>query len=79
MTESKAIRNVAVFLGPAESPVPEFRQAAVDLADYLADHDMTLIFGGSSTGMMKILADAMLRRHGRVIVTISRISSFKNS
>ena len=77
--ESKTIRNVAVFLGSAESTVPEFRQAAVDLADYLADHDMTLIFGGSSTGMMKILADAMLRRHGRVIVTISRISSSKNS
>ena len=72
MTESKNIRNVAVYLGSAESPVPEFRQAAVDLAGYLASHDMTLIFGGSNAGMMKILADAMLRRHGRVIGVFTR-------
>ena len=72
MTKSEAIRNVAVYLGSAESPVTEFRQAAIDLADYLARHGMTLIFGGSNTGMMKILADAMLQRNGRVIGIFTR-------
>ena len=66
-SESGPIRNVAVYLGSAESRDPGFRQAAVDLADYLAGHGMTLIFGGSNAGMMKILADAMLQKKGRVI------------
>ena len=63
MAESKTIRNVVVYLGSGKNPSPESRRAAVDFADYLAAHDMTLVFGGSNKGMMKILADAMLHLH----------------
>ncbi len=61
------IQNVAVYLGSADIADPKFRQAVIDLANYLADHDMTLVFGGSSCGMMKLLADTMLARNGKVI------------
>ena len=61
------IQNVAVYLGSADIADQKFRQAVIDLANYLADHDMTLVFGGSSCGMMKLLADTMLARNGKVI------------
>lgn len=67
MNKSSAIKNVAVYLGSADVSNLAFRQAVIDLADYLADHDMTLVFGGSSSGMMKLLADTMLARNGKVI------------
>jgi uncharacterized protein (TIGR00730 family) len=62
-----SIQNVVVYLGSADIAYPEYRQVVIDLANYLADHDMTLVFGGSSCGMMKLLADTMLARNGKVI------------
>jgi hypothetical protein len=66
-TEKTELRQIAVFLGSAKPSVMVYRQAVMDFAEYLAGHDMTLIFGGSNAGMMKLLADTMLRRNGRVI------------
>ncbi len=61
------IKNVAVYLGSADVSEPKFKQAVIDLACYLAECNMTLVFGGSSCGMMKLLADTMLERNGKVI------------
>ena len=66
------IRNVAVYLGAAEITEPAFRQAVIDLANYLADHDMTLVFGGSSCGMMKLLADTVLAQNGKITGVFTR-------
>jgi uncharacterized protein (TIGR00730 family) len=66
------IQYVAVYLGSADIADQKFRQAVIDLANYLADHDMTLVFGGSSCGMMKLLADTMLARNGKVIGVFTR-------
>ena len=66
------IQNVAVYLGSADIADPQYRQAVIDLADYLADHDMTLVFGGSNTGMMKLLADSVLAKNGTVIGVFTR-------
>ena len=70
--QTSGIRKVAVYLGSAETPIPEFRQAVINVANYLAEHDMTLVFGGSSTGMMKLLADRMLQKNGKVIGVFTR-------
>lgn len=75
MAESKTIRNVTVYLASHESRIPAFRQAVIDFAGYLADHDMTLVFGGSNVGMMKLLADTMLEKNGRVIGVFTRCLS----
>ncbi len=72
MNENRTICNVAVYLGSAEPRDPVYRQAAIDFAEYLAAHELTLIFGGSSCGMMKLLADTMLSRGGRVIGVFAR-------
>ena len=67
MSQKYNICNVAVYLGSADVAEPLFRQAVIDLAVYLAKHKMTLVFGGSNTGMMKLLADTMLENDGNVI------------
>ena len=66
-TEKKRLRRIAVYLGSSKPAVQAYRQAVIDFGTYLADHDMTLIFGGSNAGMMKLLADTMLERNGKVI------------
>lgn len=63
----KKIHTVAVYLGSADIADPVFRQTVIDLANFLADHDMTLVFGGSNTGMMKLLADTLLAKNGKVV------------
>ena len=63
----KKIHTVAVYLGSADIADPVFRQAVIDLACYLAENDITLVFGGSNTGMMKLLADTMLSKNGKVV------------
>ena len=63
----KKIHTVAVYLGSADIDDPAFRQAVIDLAVYLAKHKMTLVFGGSNTGMMKLLADTMLAKNGKIV------------
>ena len=67
MKDGNIIQDVAVYLGSADVTEPLFRQAVIDLAVYLAKHKMTLVFGGSNTGMMKLLADTMLENNGKVI------------
>lgn len=61
------IKNVAVYLGSVEVADQAYRQAVIDFANFLADNGMTLVFGGSNTGMMKLLADTMLAKNGKVI------------
>ena len=63
----KKIHTVAVYLGSADIDDQAFRQAVIDLAVYLAKHKMTLVFGGSNTGMMKLLADTMLAKNGKIV------------
>lgn len=67
MKDGDIIQNVAVYLGAADVAEPLYRQAVIDLAVYLAKHKMTLVFGGSNTGMMKLLADTILENNGKVI------------
>lgn len=74
-TGRPGLRRIAVYLGSAQPSMQIYRQAVIDFAEYLADHDMTLIFGGSNTGMMKLLADTMLEKNGKVIGVFSKCLS----
>ena len=67
MSKYTQIKNVAVYLGSVEVADQAYRQAVIDFANFLADNGMTLVFGGSNTGMMKLLADTMLAKNGKVI------------
>lgn len=63
----RPIRRVLVYCGASTPRKQVYIDAARELGYYLADHGLALIFGGSGTGTMKILADAALSRGGKVI------------
>ncbi len=61
------IKCVAVYCGAHSVEDPAFDDAVVELGEFLATHKMTLVFGGSNVGTMKLLADTVLEHGGKVI------------
>ena len=61
------MRSVAVFLGAKEVRNPAYKAAAVELGQLLASKEITLVYGGSNTGLMGSIADAALAANGKVI------------
>lgn len=60
------LKSLCVFCGSQAGRLPEYEEAARELARVLATHDVDLVYGGGHVGMMGALADAMLARGGRV-------------
>lgn len=59
--------NITVYCGSCEGNNAKYRQAAAAWGEWLAAHHITLVYGGGSSGLMGILADAVLAAGGRVI------------
>jgi uncharacterized protein (TIGR00730 family) len=66
------MRRVCVFCGSSTGARPEYRDAAVALADALAERELGLVYGGASVGLMGILADAALAAGAEVIGVVPR-------
>lgn len=62
----KKIRSVAVYCASHQPHAPEYAEAVIAFGRYLAEHGMTLIYGGSNVGLMKLLAETVLEHGGRV-------------
>jgi uncharacterized protein (TIGR00730 family) len=60
------LKSVCVFCGSQAGRLPEYEQAARELARVLIAHDVALVYGGGHVGLMGALADAMLGGGGRV-------------
>jgi uncharacterized protein (TIGR00730 family) len=60
------LKSVCVFCGSQAGRLPEYEQAARELARVLLMHDVGLVYGGGHVGLMGALADAMLAGGGRV-------------
>lgn len=58
------IRSVTVYCGSRTPNSPEYADAVAEFGKYLAEHGMTLVYGGSNVGLMKILADSVLENGG---------------
>jgi uncharacterized protein (TIGR00730 family) len=58
------VRRVCVFCGSSAGRDPLYAAAARELAKALVDRGLGLVFGGSSLGLMGILADAVLAGGG---------------
>src|SRR5215831_18717066 len=65
-----ALRAVGVFCGSSAPADPRYRDAARDLGSLVARRNLTLVYGGGSTGLMGELADATLAQGGQVIGVI---------
>lgn len=61
------INNIAVYCGSYIPSNEIYAESAAKLGKFIADNNKTLVFGGSSSGTMKIIADSVLANHGKVI------------
>ncbi|WP_078061527.1 LOG family protein [Legionella saoudiensis] len=66
------MKAVCVYLGANAGNNKSFAQAAVKLAHELVNRDLTLIYGGSSLGMMGLLATTVKELGGKAIGVITR-------
>lgn len=59
--------RICVFCGSSMGFKNEYREAARQLALFLAERKIGLVYGGANVGLMKILADTMLEKGVEVI------------
>ena len=64
------LRHVCVFAGSSPGARPDYAQAARDLGSALAAHQIGLVYGGGSVGLMGEVAEAVLAGSGEVIGVI---------
>ena len=63
-------KSIAIFCGSNFGTRPIYREAAISLGQLLAREEITLIYGGTQTGLMGVVADAALDAGGKVIGVI---------
>ena len=66
------MRRICVYCGSNRGVRPEYAQAAEGLAAALAGRGLELVYGGSSKGIMGVLAETMLELGGKVHGVIPR-------
>lgn len=59
--------NITVYLGANEGNHPKFKNEIIKLGQYIARNGHRLIYGGSKTGLMGILAETVLEGNAEVI------------
>jgi uncharacterized protein (TIGR00730 family) len=62
--------NLCVFTGSRVGARTEYIEAARELGTNLVARGYGLVYGGGNVGLMGVLADAVLERHGHVIGVI---------
>jgi uncharacterized protein (TIGR00730 family) len=70
MTVPRALQRLCVFTGSSAGIRPEYRAAARDLGQLLAERGIGLVYGGARVGLMGAVADAALEAGGAVIGVI---------
>lgn len=68
------MHSICVFLGSNPGVNPVYAKAAEEMGIALASSGIILVYGGSNSGCMKILADSVLKTGGKVIgVTVKAL------
>jgi len=68
-----SIKSLAVFCGSKNGVNPMFIEHAIQLGNILAEKEVTLVYGGSTKGIMGALANAMLKKKGKVIGVMPKV------
>ncbi|MEL6986213.1 MAG: TIGR00730 family Rossman fold protein [Bacteroidota bacterium] len=66
------INSIAVYCGSSKGSDPIFSEQATLLADYFIEHEITLINGGGSVGLMGVMGNRMINRGGKCIGIIPK-------
>ncbi len=59
--------NITVYLGAMEGNDPALKRAVTELGIWIGENGNKLIYGGSRSGLMGVLADSALAAQGKVI------------
>lgn len=60
------MKRICVFAGSDLGNRPEYQEAAVQLGQELVKNGFELVYGGGGTGLMGVLANAVLEMGGTV-------------
>jgi len=66
VTHGMSVTRVCVFCGSSVGRDPRYRAAAVAVGRSLAARGLGLVYGGSSVGLMAVLADTVMAEGGSV-------------
>ena len=72
-----AIKNICVYCGSRPGRLPAYTEAATALAQVLVKHNIGLVYGGASIGLMGAVADEVLALGGDVIGVIPKALAHK--
>ncbi len=64
------MKRICVFCGSSQGSRPEYRTAAEELSAELVRRNIGLVYGGTSVGLMGVLADAVLKAGGEAVGVI---------
>lgn len=64
------MKRICVYCGSSRGSSPDYASAAELLAETLVQQNLSLVFGGSSKGIMGVVADRVLALGGEVIGVI---------
>lgn len=59
--------NITVYCGASMGVSPLYKEAAVEIGQWIADCGHTLVYGGGNTGLMGLLSEAVYVNGGKVI------------
>ncbi len=66
------MESLCVFCGSSSGYHPAYEKAASELGKWLAEENLTLVYGGGSVGLMGVLANSVMEHGGRVIGIIPK-------
>ena len=64
---------VCVYCGASTGSDPVYAEAAVELAQTLAAHDLRVVYGGAHVGLMGLIADTALAAGAEVVGVIPKV------
>lgn len=67
------MQRICIYCGSRSGKNPAYHKAAEQLATELVKHDLGLVYGGASIGIMGVIADAVMAQGGEVIGVIPQV------
>ena len=64
---ARILHSIAVYCGATLPPAKVYQDAASELGACLARHGITLVYGGTREGTMRLVAEAALAAGGKVV------------
>jgi uncharacterized protein (TIGR00730 family) len=61
------IKTICVFCGSSTGEDPVYAERAIRLARFFLVNNIQLVYGGANVGLMRVVADTMLKGNGNVI------------